>query len=583
MAIAIGIDLGTTNSCAAIMEASGPRVITTATGATQVPSIFAVDEEGNQLVGEVARAQAPSNPDGTVIAAKRLIGRNFHSKSINETRQVFTYEMVEGANDEVLLNVAQELYTLEEISAAILSRIKEVAEANLNAVVSQAVITVPAYFNEKQRASVREAGRMAGFEVLRILNEPTAAALAYGLGKRLNERIAVYDLGGGTFDISIIDIQGRVFEVVATGGDTFLGGVDFDDRLMSHILEEFHETKGIDLSFDRGAIQRIRDAAEAAKIALSTHDQAHIQLAGIHVSDRGRVDLDMVITRATLEGLTKDLVQRTIQTCQRIFKEAGCEPGDIQEFLMVGGQSRMPLVHRAVTQLMGQAPNQALDPEQAVGLGAAIMAQAVRRPSSTPVTLRDVLSIPIGIRGAGEDMHVLFDKQCRVPARQVRALTTHQDGQRSIMLRIYQGENQKVDDNELIGTFVFSGIQIAAAGSVGLNVTFDLTAEGELKVSAHDPNTNDHVEARIRFDPAGKQRRPKSRPRRPMQPNTPASDAPLEDELLPPAPFAPMFDMPSSTLVERIEGQRQAPDFLDDWESTKEGWLSRLGRRLFGG
>ena len=236
MAIAIGIDLGTTNSCAAIMEASGPRVITTATGATQVPSIFAVDEEGNQLVGEVARAQAPSNPDGTVIAAKRLIGRNFHSKSINETRQVFTYEMVEGANDEVLLNVAQELYTLEEISAAILSRIKEVAEANLNAVVSQAVITVPAYFNEKQRASVREAGRMAGFEVLRILNEPTAAALAYGLGKRRNERIAVYDLGGGTFDISIIDIQGRVFEVVATGGDTFLGGVDFDDRLMSHIL-----------------------------------------------------------------------------------------------------------------------------------------------------------------------------------------------------------------------------------------------------------------------------------------------------------------------------------------------------------
>jgi molecular chaperone DnaK len=582
MAIAIGIDLGTTNSCAAIMEANGPRVITTATGATQVPSVFAVDEKGNQIVGEAARAQAQHNPDGTVIAAKRLIGRNFHSKSINETRQVFTYEMVEGANEEVLLNVAKQLYTLEEISAAILCRIKEVAEANLNATVSQAVITVPAYFNEKQRGSVREAGRMAGFEILRILNEPTAAALAYGLGKRLTQRVAVYDLGGGTFDISIIDINGRVFEVVATGGDTFLGGVDFDDRLMSHILEEFHEAHGVDLSFDRVAIQRIRDAAEATKIALSSHDQAHIQLAGIHVSEKGRIDLDMLLTRKTLETLTQDLVQRTISTCQRIFDDADCSPPDIDEFLMVGGQSRMPLVHQAVTQLMSKTPNQALDPEQAVGLGAAIMAQAVRRPASTPVTLRDVLSIPIGIRGAGENMHVLFDKQCRVPARQTRALTTHQDGQRSIMLRIYQGEHQRVDDNDLIGTFVFSGIRIGTAGSVGLNVTFDLTAEGELKISAHDPDTNDHVQARIRFDPAGKKAKAKARPKRRMQPNTPTTDAPIDDELLPPAPFAPMFDMPSSTLVEQIEGQRQAPDFLDDWESQEEGWLSRLGRRLFG-
>ena len=508
MAIAIGIDLGTTNSCAAIMSAGKPRVITLSGGETQVPSVFAIDEAGNEIVGSAARDQASENPQGTVIAAKRLIGRNFHSKSINDTRQVFTYEMVEGADDSVLLNVAEQLYTLEQISAAILTRIKDVAEANLRAPVQQAVITVPAYFNEKQRASVRTAGRMAGFEVLRILNEPTAAALVYGLGKRLNKRIAVYDLGGGTFDISIIDIQGRVYEVIATGGDTFLGGVDFDDRLMKFVLEDFHTKHGVDLSFDRVAIQRIRDAAEATKIALSSHDQAHIQLDAIHGEGANVLNVDVLITREKLEELTADLVRRTIETCQRIFEEAGCLPHEIDEFLMVGGQSRMPLVHKAVRELTGKRPNPQLDPEHAVGLGAAIMAQAVRKPSSSSVTLRDVLPIPIGIRGAENKMHVLFAKQSSLPARQSRSLTTHQDGQRSIMLRIYQGEHELVDDNDLIGTFVFSGLQSAQAGAVGLKVTFDLNAEGELHVSAHDPGSEDHVQARIKFDPMGRQTKP---------------------------------------------------------------------------
>ena len=389
------------------MSAGKPRVITLSGGETQVPSVFAIDEAGNEIVGSAARDQASENPQGTVIAAKRLIGRNFHSKSINDTRQVFTYEMVEGADDSVLLNVAEQLYTLEQISAAILTRIKDVAEANLRAPVQQAVITVPAYFNEKQRASVRTAGRMAGFEV-RILNEPTAAALVYGLGKRLNKRIAVYDLGGGTFDISIIDIQGRVYEVIATGGDTFLGGVDFDDRLMKFVLEDFHAKHGVDLSFDRVAIQRIRDAAEATKIALSSHDQAHIQLDAIHGEGANVLNVDVLITREKLEELTADLVRRTIETCQRIFEEAGCLPHEIDEFLMVGGQSRMPLVHKAVRELTGKRPNPQLDPEHAVGLGAAIMAQAVRKPSSSSVTLRDVLPIPIGIRGAENKMHVLF-------------------------------------------------------------------------------------------------------------------------------------------------------------------------------
>jgi molecular chaperone DnaK len=587
MSIAIGIDLGTTNSCAAVMESGRPRIITEADGATSVPSVFAIDADGREMVGASARDQASDNPDGTVIAAKRLIGRNFHSKSINDTRQVFTYEMVEGANDEVLLQVSDQLFSLEQISAAILLRIKEVAEANLNQTVHQAVITVPAYFNEKQRMSVREAGRMAGFEVLRILNEPTAAALVYGLGKRMDKRVAVYDLGGGTFDISVIDIQGRVYEVVATGGDTFLGGVDFDDRLMQFVLEDFHNKHSVDLSFDRVAIQRIRSAAEATKIALSSHDQAHIQLAAIHVSHGQQLDLDLLITREQLESLTADLVRRTIETTMRIFDDAGCTPADIDEFLMVGGQSRMPLVHKEVHRLTGKMPNQQLDPEHAVGLGAAIMAQAVRRPASTPVTLRDVLSIPIGIRAAGDKMHVLFAGQSRLPARQTRALTTHQDGQRSIMLRIYQGEHENVDDNDLIGTFVFSGIRIAAAGAVGLQVTFDLNAEGQLKVSAHDPDSDDHVQALINFNPNGERPKPKPRQRRPMRPNTPAPNAPMDDEILPPIPFASTLNMPTPTLVECIEGTdtsftEELDALFSDPVPPAHGWLSRLRRTLFG-
>jgi molecular chaperone DnaK len=563
VAIAIGIDLGTTNSCAAVMESGQPRVITTGDGSTAVPSVFAIDAEGQELVGEVARLQAQDNPTGTVQAAKRLIGRNFHSKSINETRQIFTYEMVEGHNEEVLVQVQEQLYTLEQISAAILSRVKDVAEHNIREQVEQAVITVPAYFNERQRASVREAGRMAGFEVLRILNEPTAAVLAYGHGQQLHQRVAVYDLGGGTFDISIIDIEGRVYEVVATGGDTFLGGVDFDDRLMKFVLEDFHTKNGVDLSFNRVAIQRIRDAAEAAKIALSTHDAAHIQLENITDSPQGPLDVDLTISRAQLEQLTVDLVKRTIATCRRIMEEAGTSPGEIHEFLMVGGQSRMPLVHRAVTQMMGRPPNQTLDPEQAVSLGAAIMAHAVRRPAQSQITLRDVLPIPIGLRGAGDTMHVLFDKQCRLPARQHRTLTTSRDGQRSIMLKIYQGENELVDENVLIGTFVFSGIRIGAAGTVGLEVALDLNAEGYLKITAKDPTTNDQVQTKIRFDPSGRPPKPVKRIRRPMRPNTPAADEPIEDDLLPPGMPPIPLEMPTSTLVEEIEGELETFDSID--------------------
>jgi molecular chaperone DnaK len=552
MAISIGIDLGTTNSCAAIMDGATPRVITTEEGAASIPSVFAVDEAGQQLVGASALDQAEANPLGTVQATKRLIGRNFHSKSIDQTRQVFTYEMVEGANEEVMVQVRDSVFTLEQISAAILSRIKAVAEVNLGGPVDKAVITVPAYFNERQRASVRTAGQMAGLEVLRILNEPTAAALAYGLGKQLNSRIAVYDLGGGTFDISIIDIKDSVYEVVATGGDTFLGGVDFDDKVMRHILEGFHAEHSIDLSFDRVAVQRIRSAAEAAKIVLSTQMKTQIDLPGIaHAEDGSPIHIRMPLSRAQLEQLTLDLVQRTVDTCRRIFEEAAISPRDVDEILLVGGQSRMPLVQRAVGQMQGRPPNSGLDPELAVGLGAAIMAKAASHPAGADVTLRDVLPIPIGTYSAGGQMHVLFAKNERLPTRRSRTLTTSRDGQRSIMLRIYQGESPLAEDNDLLGTFVFSGIRIAPAGEVQLELSFDLDAEGNLRVSAHDLDDEDRVDSYMKLDPSGRPPPPRSPEKRLLAGR---SELGQDDEFLPPTlPPAPLR-MPMSSLASNIEG-----------------------------
>ena len=315
MGKAIGIDLGTTNSCAAIVENGRPRVITYKGGQSTIPSVFAIDEKGERLVGHDAKKQAQLNPTNTVAAAKRLIGRNYHSKTIEKVKQVFTYELVEGESSEVLIKVRDQIFTLEQISSAILRKIREVAEESLGAEVDQAVITVPAYFNDRQRQAVRAAGKLAGLKVLRVLNEPTAAALAYGLGKNLNQRIAVYDLGGGTFDISVIDIKERIFEVIATGGDTFLGGVDFDDRIMQWVLETFQKQHGIDLSYDRVAIQRIRDAAETAKIELSSVMRTRLHIQYITKGENGNgIDIDIELTRERLEELCSDLVERTIQT-----------------------------------------------------------------------------------------------------------------------------------------------------------------------------------------------------------------------------------------------------------------------------
>jgi len=535
MAISIGIDLGTTNSCAAIMDGASPRVITTEEGAASIPSVFAVDDEGKHLVGATALAQAQENPLGTIQATKRLIGRNFHSKSIDQTRQVFTYEMVEGTNEEVMVQVKDNVFTLEQISAAILQRIKTVAEINLGGPVDRAVITVPAYFNERQRASVR-------------------------------------DLGGGTFDISIIDIKGSLYEVVATGGDTFLGGVDFDDRVMQYILEAFHEAHRIDLSFDRVAVQRIRDAAENAKIALSADMKTRIDLPAItHRDDGSPIDIQMELTRPQLEQLTLDLVQRTVDTCRRIFEEAATSPREVDEILLVGGQSRMPLVQRAVGQMQGRPPNSGLDPEMAVGLGAAIMAKASAHPAGADVTLRDVLPIPIGTYSSSGHMHVLFAKNERLPARRSRTLTTSRDGQHSIMLRIYQGEHDLVDDNDLLGTFVFSGIRLAKAGEVQLEVSFDLDAEGNLRISAEDMGGEDRVDSYMKLDPSGRPPPPRPKEKRKLAGR---SELGQDDEDLPPLASPAPISMPMSSLAHNIEGATAPESSLNDEGAAPGIWTT---------
>jgi molecular chaperone DnaK len=363
MGKAIGIDLGTTNSCAAIIENGKPRLIEYRGGQKTIPSVFAIDKHGNRLVGEDAKKEAWTNAGSSVAASKRLIGRNFGSQAIEKMKQVFTYELVEGESSEVLIKVKDQVFTLEQISAAILRRIKEAAEDALEREIDQAVITVPAYFNDRQRQAVRSAGKLAGLKVLRVLNEPTAAALAYGLGRTLNQRVAIYDLGGGTFDISVIDIKDKIFEVIATGGDTFLGGVDFDDRLMQHVLGKFLDETGVDLSYQREAVAMVRDASEQAKIALSSVTETRIHIPDVAKDDDGaRLTLDMTISRQELETLTEDLIDRSIATCERILGEAGSTKAQVDEMLLVGGQSRMPLVREKVAQFIGKEPSQKVHP-----------------------------------------------------------------------------------------------------------------------------------------------------------------------------------------------------------------------------
>jgi molecular chaperone DnaK len=499
MGRAIGIDLGTTNSCAAVIEGNQPKIIMYRGGSYTIPSLFAIDEGGRMLVGHDAKKQAALNPQDTVFAPKRLVGRSFHSAQAEKIRQLFTYNMMEGDAGEILIKVKDQVFDLREVSAQILRKIKEVAEEYLKEEVTNAVITVPAYFNDKQRQAVRQAGKLADLNVLRILNEPTAAALAYGLGKNLRQRLAVYDLGGGTFDISIIEIRDKVFEVVATGGDTFLGGIDFDDRVMGDVMEWFMNETSVDLSYDRVAIQRLREAAERAKITLSTTKETNIEVPFIARGPKGILNLDMKMSREHLEELTRDLVERTVTTCERIFEEAKMKPSDIDEVLLVGGQSRMPLVQKSVKDYFDREPCKGVHPDEAVAVGAAIMAHSLTHASSQKVTLLDVLPMPIGIAKVDRSFLPLFPKNCPIPHVRRLTLTNSKDNQKTIMLKIYQGDSDIAAENELLGTFVFSGIREMPRGKVKVDVWLNIDSEGILSLSAKDKETGAPVDVKLKL------------------------------------------------------------------------------------
>ncbi len=499
MGRAIGIDLGTTNSCAAVIENNQPKIIMYRGGSYTIPSLFAIDEGGRMLVGHDAKKQAALNPGDTVFAPKRLIGRNFRSEQVEQIRQLFTYNMIEGDAGEVLIKVKDQIFDLRQVSAEILKKIKEVAEEYLKEEVTNAVITVPAYFNDKQRQAVRAAGKLANLNVLRILNEPTAAALAYGLGKNLRQRLAVYDLGGGTFDISIIEIRDKIFEVVATGGDTFLGGIDFDDRVMGAVMEKFLAETGVDLTYDRVAIQRLREAAERAKINLSTTRDTNIEVPFIARGPKGILNLDTNLSRALLEEITGDLVDRTITTCARIFSEAKMKPSDIDEVLLVGGQSRMPLVQQRVKDYFDRDPCKGVHPDEAVAVGAAIMAHSLTNATSQRVTLLDVLPMPIGIAKVDRSFLPLFPKNCPIPHVRRLTLTNSKENQKTIMLKIYQGDSDIAAENELLGTFVFSGIRQMPRGKVKVDVWLNIDSEGILSLSAKDKETGQPVEVHLKL------------------------------------------------------------------------------------
>lgn len=506
MGRAIGIDLGTTNSCAAVVIDGTPTVITYPGGFKTIPSVFAIDKSGQRLTGQEALAQQQQNPDQTIAASKRLLGRAFGSNAVQKMSQLFTYDIVEGDESEVLVQMSGQLLTLEQISAALLARIKVNATEFLGEPVDQAVITIPAYFNERQRQAVRAAGRLAGFHVLRVLNEPTAAALAYGMGRKLNQRIAIYDLGGGTFDISVIDIKDRLFNVIANGGDTFLGGLDFDSKIMNHLMEWFYEENGVDLSFDRQAVVRLRQAAEQAKIALSSQDQFDITLKNIYTSEEEdeQYDLNYRLTREELEKLTRSLVKRTLRTFNKVLQVDACADGKpLGELLLVGGQSRMPLVRTMLSEYLGRPLSEAVQPEEAVALGAAIMANSLQRsdlPDMESVTLKDVLPMNISMERPNGSLYPLFKRGTALPHENKRLFTTSDPNQDSLSLTLFQGDGATAAECELLGRFVIQGLRNGNAGEIRTNVHFHIDSEGLLQVTSTDYDTGAELTVHMHLD-----------------------------------------------------------------------------------
>jgi len=492
----IGIDLGTTNSCVAIMEGSQAKVLENTEGARTTPSVVAFTAENEKLIGQPAKRQAVTNPENTIFAVKRLIGRNFEDSTVKKDIEAAPFKIVNSEKGDAWIEAKSEKYSPSQISAFILQKMKETAEKYLGQAVTKAVITVPAYFNDAQRQATKDAGKIAGLEVLRIINEPTAASLAYGLDKKQNKKIAVYDLGGGTFDVSILELGDGVFEVKSTNGDTFLGGEDFDNAVVEYLIGEFKKDSGIDLKTDKLALQRLKEAAEKAKIELSAAEQTDINLPFITADKTGPKHINLKMTRAKLEALVEDLIARTIPPCKTALKDAGVSASDIDEVVMVGGMTRMPKVINEVKNFFGKEPNKSVNPDEVVAMGAAIQA-GVLQGDVKDVLLLDVTPLSLGIETLGGVSTKLIEKNTTIPTKKSQVFSTAEDNQPAVSIRVLQGEREMATDNKLLGNFELVGIAPAPRGVPQIEVTFDIDANGIVNVSAKDKGTGKEQKIQI--------------------------------------------------------------------------------------